>query len=115
MMPCQGKLLSYLTFLSMKEVLERGEKSKGILSRRQHWDNSVPDTLGSRSGFDKDPHPTEQLAKMCNRSQFKRLLSNNRLDCWIEKESVTAPTIYPYPVYHRLISYQYLSVSRYFY
>jgi len=61
-MPRQGKLLSYLTFLSVKEVLERGEKSKGILSRRQHWDNSVPDTLGSRSGFDKDPHPTEQLA-----------------------------------------------------
>ena len=51
MMPRQGKLLSYLTFLSVKEVLERGEKSKGILSRRQHWDNSVPDTLGSRSGF----------------------------------------------------------------
>lgn len=66
MMPRQGKLLSYLTFLSVKEVLERGEKSKGILSRRQHWDNSVPDTLGSRSGFDKDPHPTEQLAIKCN-------------------------------------------------
>ena len=61
MMPCQGKLLSYLTFLSVKEVLERGDKSKRILSRRQHWDNSVPDTLVSRSGFDKDPHPTEQL------------------------------------------------------
>ncbi len=66
MMPRQGKLLSYLTFLCVKEVLERGEKSKGILSRRQHWDNSVPDTLGSRSGFDKDPHPTEQLAISCN-------------------------------------------------
>ncbi len=66
MTPRQGKLLSYLTFLSMKEVLERGEKSKGILSRRQHWDNSVPDTLGSRSGFDKDSHPTEQLAISCN-------------------------------------------------
>ena len=66
MMPCQGKPLSYLTFLSVKEVLERGEKSKGILSRRQHWDNSVPDTLGSRSGFDKDPHPTEQLAILCS-------------------------------------------------
>ena len=67
MMPRQGKLLSYLTFLSVKEVLERGEKSKGILSRRQHWDNSVPDTLGSRSGFDNDPHPAEQLAKLFNR------------------------------------------------
>ncbi len=62
MTPRQGNHLSYSTFPSVKEVLGRGEKSKGILSRRQHWDNSVPDTLGSRSGFDKDPHPTEQLA-----------------------------------------------------
>ena len=62
MMPRQGKLLSYLTFLSVKEVLERGEKSKGILSCWQHCDNSVSDTLGSRSGFDKASHPTEQLA-----------------------------------------------------
>ncbi len=72
MMPCQGKLLSYLTFLSVKGVLERGEKSKGILSRRQHWDNSVPDTLGSRSGFDKDPHPTEQSAIKCNSDNANR-------------------------------------------
>ncbi len=76
MMPCQGKLLSYLTFLSVKEVLERGEKSKGILSRRQHWDNSVPDTLGSRSGFDKDPHPTEQLAIKCNSRSSENELVN---------------------------------------
>ena len=77
MMPRQGKLPSYLTFLSVKEVLERGEKSKGILSRRQHWDNSVPDTLGSRSGFDKDPHPTEQLAKKCNREKVGILVGHS--------------------------------------
>ncbi len=70
MTPCQGKHLSYLTFLSVKEVLGRGEKSKGILSRRQRWDNSVPDTLGSRSGFVKDPHPTEQLARLCKKARI---------------------------------------------
>ena len=52
----------------MKKVLGRGEKSKGILSRQQHWDNSVSDTLGSRSGFDKDPHPTEQLDDLLSES-----------------------------------------------
>jgi hypothetical protein len=71
MMPRQGKLLSYLTFLSVKEVLERGEKSKGILSRRQHWDNSVPDTSGSRPGFDKDTHSTEQNAIFFNLSMAR--------------------------------------------
>ena len=65
-MPCQGKYLSYSTFLSVEKVLGRGEKSKGILSRQQHWDNSVLDTLGSRPGFVKDPHSTEQFAKRCN-------------------------------------------------
>jgi len=79
MTPCQEKLLSYLTFLSVKEVLERGEKSKGILSRRKHWDNSVPDTLGSRSGFDKDPHPTEQLAKKCDLATLSKVGDSGRI------------------------------------
>ena len=76
MTPCQGKHLSYATFLSVEKVLGRDEKSKGILSRQQHWDNSVLDTLGSRSGFDKDPHPTEQLAKKCNLGRLLAVLND---------------------------------------
>jgi len=63
---CQGKHLSYSVFLSVKKVLGKGEKSKGILSRQQHCDNSVLDTLGSRPDFVKDPHSTEQFARRCN-------------------------------------------------
>ncbi len=68
MTPCQGKHLSYSAFLSVEKVPGRDEKPKGILSRQQHWDNSVLDTLGSRPGFVKDPHSTEQFVKVCNLS-----------------------------------------------